>query len=283
MVKRGGLSYNEPGLENQIPPFKGEPMIHLLRRFAFPCAIFLLAALGAGWAQTSATLSDDQVRERLSFIERALDAGRPRARLWLYGWLGAYSAGTAVQWGLAAGHWNDTKPGDGPDSPPVRDREFAQDMLVGGATTALGVVGMLIDPFVPASAPGRLKSLPETTSEERRAKLEAAEDLLRRCARREREGRGWGTHLLNLGVNAAAGAVTAAAFRRPWTDGLITFAAGEAVSLLNIFTQPTRAVRDWQAYQDLGRGDPPDPAPAGSSPAVSVALFPRGLSLSLAW
>jgi hypothetical protein len=57
------------------------------------------------------------------------------------------------------------------------------------------------------------------------------------------------THLLNLGVNAAAGLVTVWAFDRPWSDGLMTFATGEAVSLLNIFSQPRRAVRDLNNYE----------------------------------
>ena len=89
----------------------------------------------------------------------------------------------------------------------------------------------------------------EETPEERRLKLQKAEELLRECARREREGRGWLTHLLNLGVNAAAGLVTVLAFNRPWSDGLLTFASGEAVSLVNIYTQPCRAISDLNDYE----------------------------------
>jgi hypothetical protein len=83
-------------------------------------------------------------------------------------------------------------------------------------------------------------------------------------------------------VNAAAGIVTAAAFHRPWTDGLVTFAAGEAVSLLNIFTQPRRAIRDLAGYEALVRG--------GGSVAVTApppgrdlyfSLSPGGISLGV--
>jgi hypothetical protein len=232
-------------------------MIHGLKRYS--CIALFLAFLSsnAGYAQETAALPDDQVKERLSFITNALDSAQPRAKTWWYGWISAYSAGTVVQWGLAKAHWNDVKTEDGSPQPrTVRDRGFAEDMLVGGATTALGVGGLLIDPFVPAYGPGRLKPMPETTAEERRAKLIRAEELLRQCARRERDGRGWLTHLLNLGVNAAAGVVTAAAFHRPWTDGLMTFAAGEAVSLLNIYTQPRRAIRDLENYEIKYRGRP---------------------------
>ena len=249
------------------------------KRFVFlvllPAVLFACAVR----AQDAAPPTDQQIVERLSFITKALDAAQPRAKTWWYGWISAYAAGTAVQGGLAAAHWNDVKIVDGRTE---RDRGFAEDMLVGGATTALGVGGLLIDPFLPAYGPGRLRSMPDTTAEERRTKLAAAEDLLRRCARREREGRGWRTHLLNIGVNAAAGLATAAAFHRPWTDGLLTFAAGEAVSLLNIYTQPLRAVRDLEEYEAafLGR---PGTAGAGPRPgaAWTFSRFPGGICVSI--
>ncbi len=233
-------------------------------------------------AQESARPSDEQVRERLSYIERALSSARPAARTWWYGWLSAYSAGTVAQWSLAGAHWNDTKPEDGsPVARRVRDRGFAEDMLVGGATTALGLGAMLVDPFVPAYGGKALKRLPDTTPDERRVKLLRAEEVLRRCAAREKRGRGLTTHLLNLGANAAAGIVTAAAFHRPWTDGLVTFAAGEAVSLLNIFTQPRRAVRDLEGYEALvrGGGGPVPSAPPGRD--LYFSLSPRGISLGV--
>lgn len=217
---------------------------------AWSCYALLALAIspGAGYAQEKAAASDEQVRERLSFIEDSLSSGQPAAKTWWYGWIGGYSAGALAMGGLAAGHWNDTKV-DPKTQSEVRDREFAEDMLVGSGTFALGVAGLIIDPFVPAYGSNKLRSLPEGTAEERRLKLEKAEELLRECARREKDGRGLLTHLLNLGANAAAGLVTVWAFDRPWSDGLLTFATGEAVSLLNIFSQPRRAVRDLNNYE----------------------------------
>ena len=258
-------------------------MSHGLKRSALLVLLPALVFLGVARAQDAAPPTDDQVMERLGFITEALHAAQPRAKAWWYGWISAYSAGTVAQEGLALAHWNDVKT-DASAQPPrtVRDRGFAEDMLVGGATTALGVGGLLIDPFLPAYGPGRLRSLPETTAEERRAKLAAAEDMLRRCARREKEGRGWRTHLLNLGVNALAGVATAAAFHRPWTDGLMTFAAGEAVSLLNIYTQPRQAIRDLEAYETafMGRPGTARTSPAGGA-AWTVSRAPGGISLNL--
>jgi len=216
------------------------------------CLAFCLAlfSLSPAYAQETATLSDDEVKERLGFIENALRSAQPRARTWWYGWIAGYSAGAIVQGSLAIAHWNDVKSDpDSPNAPKVRDRRFAEDMLVGSGTLALGVGGLLIDPFFPATSAKKLRLIPEATPEERRSKLLQAEELLRRCARREKDGRGLRTHLLNIGVNAAAGLVTVFAFDRKWYDGLITFAVGETVSLANILTQPRRAIRDLEDYE----------------------------------
>jgi hypothetical protein len=255
---------------------KGVRMV-LLKRFTCIVLVLSLANLTAVFSQETG-LSDEQVKERLRFITSALDAGQPRAGTWWYGWIAGYSAG-AVGMGVLAGlHWNDTElVGD----ETVPDRGFAQDMLVGGATFALGVVGLVVDPFVPATAPRKLRSMPETTSTERLTKLRRAEELLRECARREKYGRSLGTHLMNAGANAVAGVVTAAAFKRPWTDGLITFATGEAVSLLNIFSQPMRATRDLKKYETgyPGPGGAACTGPAG--PEWSLSAWPGGVSFRL--
>lgn len=201
------------------------------------------------WASARAQqpqVSDEQAKERLSFIETALNGGKPNAKTWYYGWLAGYSA-SAVTMGILAGvHWDDTTL-EGTESVP--DQEFAQDMLVGGATFALGAAGLLLDPFVPAYASKKVGRLPDSTPEERQLKLERAEAYLRACAKREVRGRSLTTHLLNIGVNAAAGIVTSAAFHRPWTDGLSTFAVGEVISLVTIFTQPMRATHDLANYE----------------------------------
>ncbi len=247
------------------------------------CLAFCLAlfSLSTAYAQETAALSDDEVKERLGFIENALRSAQPRARTWWYGWIAGYSAGAIVQGSLAIAHWNDVKSDpNSPNGPKVRDRDFAEDMLVGSGTLALGVGGLLIDPFLPATSAKKLRLIPEATPEERRLKLLQAEELLRRCARREKDGRGWKTHLLNIGANAAAGLVTTLAFHRKWYDGLVTFAVGETVSLSNIFTQPRRAIRDLEDYEagsfkrrEASFSEPPQRQ-------WEIAVSPSGLSLA---
>jgi len=246
-------------------------MIHL-KRAASVLLVATLAFAAAGYGQEAA-LTDAQATERLGFITKALEAGQPRARTWLYGWLVGYSAGAATMGVLAASTWES----DVDTLLPV-DNSGAQDMLVGSATFALGVVGLVMDPFTPATAAKKLRALPETSPAERQAKLARAEELLRECARRERAGRSLTTHLLNAGVNAAAGVVTVAAFDRPFADGLVTFAIGEAVSLLNIFTQPMRATRDLRKYE---AGYPAASAPAAPRATWSLSVRPGSLCFRL--
>jgi len=244
------------------------------KSFASIVLVILLANFSVAYAQ-EAPPSDEQVKTRLAFITGALNAGQPGAKRWWYGWIAGYSAGAVTMGILSGAHWNDTELVGGI---PVRDRGFAQDMLVGSATFALGVAGLLIDPFVPATAARKLGPLPEATPMERLAKLRRAEELLRQCARREKDGRSLKTHLMNAGANAAAGIVTATAFKRPWTDGLITFAIGEAVSLLNIFSQSMRATRDLKRYEAGGMGDSGVSTPART---WSLGVWLGGLSFRL--
>jgi len=235
-------------------------------------ALALMAALsGEALAQQTADLSDEQVQERLGFLENALVSAQPRAKLWWYGWIAGYSAAALVQGGLAAANWDKT--GD--------DKDFAEDMLVGGATCALGAGGLLISPFVPAYRPAALQSMPEGTPEERRAKLLKAEELMHECAKREKDGRGWLTHGLNLGVNAAAGLVTVLVFDRPWSEGLLTFAISEGVSLLNIFTQPRRAQRDLKNYEIKFLEKPGIYREGAAEPTWYVSVHPGGISLGM--
>lgn len=200
-------------------------------------------------------LSDAQVTERLKYIENALYSAQPGAQGWWYSWMAIYGSATIVQGTLAGVHWSDWRHDHHPlYTRKIRNRAFAEDMLIGGCTTALGVGGLLITPFKSAYLPDRLRSMSANTAAERQAKLMQAEDILRQCAEVEQDGWGWMPHVLNLVVNMGAGLTTVLAFKRPWTDGLITFGESEAVSLLNIFTQPRRNVKSLKNYEAKYKG-----------------------------
>lgn len=253
-------------------------MKHLLdKAFYLGLAVaFILSLVSPAPARAQGVaLSDEQVKERLAFIDNALKAGQPRAETWFYGWLGAYSVGSLAGGILAGSQWADTKIEGGET---VNDRESAEGMLVTGATFLLGVGSLLVDPFTPALAPDELRRIPESTQEERQAKLERAEKMLRDCARRETSGRSLSYHLLNIGANAAGAVVIKAAFHQSWGSALVTFASGEAVSLLNIFTQPTRATRDLKDYEAKYLGKSGALASATSERKWSLSVWPGGLT-----
>ncbi|MBN1533934.1 MAG: hypothetical protein JXA20_14790, partial [Spirochaetes bacterium] len=209
-----------------------------MKRYTVSIAVFMSALVVIGLSSArdchaqGAVQSDAEVSQRIAHIQNALDQGQTRAQAWWYGWIGIYGAGTAVQGGLAAHHWNDFERNRSTNYVRKAAPETRQDMIVGGATTFLGVCGLLVMPFTPAYAPDRLREMPENTPEERRLKLQVAESLLAECAQVEIDGWGWLTHLLNLGVNLTAGLVVWLGFDRPFVDGLLMFAEGEAVSLI---------------------------------------------------
>ncbi len=217
--------------------------------------------------QTAAQLPDEQIKERLSYIERVLERGEHNAELWWYGWLIGYSSATAGQ--MAVYGTSDEK-------------HTKQDMALGAATTLLGAVGQLIDPMVPGYAPDRLDKMPENTPEERRLKLIQAEDLLRRSALREKNGRSWKTHALTAAVNLGGGLVVWLGFKRSVWEGLANAALNTLVTEIQIFTQPTRAIKDYENYLNKYQ--------AGEKPGLSqqrytcfVGLYPGGVRLSIAF
>jgi hypothetical protein len=199
-----------------------------------PLAAALLLVAGRAAAQGTATPADAEVTNRVAFIESALDAGRPAADLWWYGWLAGYGAATAGQIAVCSS---------------TDDQKQRQDMRVGAYNAALGAVGQAVFPLEAGRFAARLKELPAATPEARRAKLAAAEDYLRRAAAQERLGRSWQPHVLSAAVNLGAGLAIWQHYDRPARDGLVTFAISQLVSEIQIFTQPMRATRDLREYE----------------------------------
>lgn len=245
----------------------------------------LFASTGPVFAQKQPllpALNDAQVTERLNYIENALYSAQPGAQGWWYSWMAIYASATIVQGTLAGHHWKDWRHDHHPlYTRKIRNRAFAEDMLVGGCTTALGVGGLLITPFKSAYLPDRLRSMPANTAAERQAKLLQAEDILRQCAEVERDGWGWMPHVLNLVVNIGAGLTTVLAFNRPWTDGLITFGESEAVSLLNIFTQPRKNVKNLKNYEAKYKGGQKTGSYEEYETEIFFTLVPGGIGVGM--
>jgi len=180
-------------------------------------------------------ISDTLVKERIQYIQKMLDEGKPGASLWWNGWLYGYSAGTLGQGIIFF----------------TSDKlETQQDMALGAATSLIAAVGQLVMPMIPASAPKKLSLMPGETPEQRILKLQQAEELFEASSKRESEGRSWKMHAISGGINLSSGLVTWLGFKRTVWAGLGNFALNSAISELQIFTQPTRAIKDYERYCD---------------------------------
>ena len=198
---------------------------------AYIFLILSICAIQQSFSQQ--TIGDTLVAERLRTIEQMLNAGKPNARGWWYGWLYGYSAATVGQGIVMA---------------VSSDRSNRQDMALGGITTILGAANILITPRDPAIASYKLAQIPENTPDERAIKLIEAEKLLKRSADVEKAGRNWQEQALCGVVNVSSGLITWYGFRRNAWAGLENFLINTAISEAQIFTQPTKAMKDYNAY-----------------------------------
>lgn len=165
-------------------------------------------------------ISDSLIDERLQDIHKLLDQDRINAQRWWYGWLAGYSVATIGQGIVYFASENEST---------------KQDMVLGSATTFLGAIGQLLTPIVSVS--------PEQCKE-----LYNSEELLKELALREKEGRSWKVHAITGAVNIGSGLITWLGFKRSFWNGVENFALNTVITETQIWTQPTRAIKDYKNY-----------------------------------
>jgi hypothetical protein len=178
-------------------------------------------------------LSDSIVKERIRSIEKMLNDGKANANRWWYGWLIGYSALSVAQ---GAGYFLS----DDPDA--------KMDWAFGSLSTLVGVTTQVFYPMTPGIAPDHLARLPENNTDDALKKLSVAEDFLKCSALREKKGRSWRLHTLYGLINVGGGLVSIIAFKQPFWGEFRNFAINTVVSEAQIFTQPTKAMKDYQYY-----------------------------------
>jgi len=160
------------------------------------------------------------------------------AERWWYGWLAGYSAATVGQGVI----WFTSD-----------DKTLRQDMALGAATTFLGAMGQLITPVKPKNSD--YPTYREYASGEKSISAEQAAALLKALSVREKEGRSWKTHAIAGVVNIGSGLITWLGYNRTFMDGLENFALNTLITEAQIWTQPVKAVRDYEKYcQKTGPG-----------------------------
>lgn len=202
-------------------------MKKILASLIFLCAFIKLS----GQSEASDTTA---LKERVQYIQQSLTGSAKNVDLWWYGWLGAYSAATLGQGivGFAS-----------------QDQRIRQDMFLGAGTSFLGAAFQLITPLNTGRDAKQLKLMPDFTPEERMAKLAEAERLFELNAMKEKAGRSWKIHALNTAVNLGSGLITWKGFHRTFKEGVENFLLNTLITEAQIWTQPTRAFRDFRRYK----------------------------------
>lgn len=160
------------------------------------------------------------------------------AKRWWYSWLTGYSAATVVQGAIAV---------------TTGEKSTTQDMLNGAATTFIGAIGILATPLIPSKE--SMNHVLTTSFDPGHIYTNAdySKAFLKEIARREKFGRSWKVHAVAGVVNISSGLVTWLGFKRSVGDGLVNFAINTVVTEAEIWTQPIRAVRDYENYEKLHR------------------------------
>ncbi len=215
----------------------------MLRALSLWVVLLTATAVRAENVSNVEAISDEEVVQRLVWIERSLNVGAIGTSLWWGGWMGYAAAEGAYGW-MRYAH--------------TKDRLDKDIWLVTGLGASLWVAQLLIFPMKGAYAPLRLKRMPRDTPEQRRLALKRAEELLADSERAERESLHWSEHVLDL---AWAFGSTAYIFgrgynhvgqRRLYRECAIELALTIVITEAAILSTPRKAIRDLKRYKSYG-------------------------------
>lgn len=235
-------------------------------KFNFSRSIFLILLVFQSLsllAQNS--IPDSLIHERIVEIQNKMNRSRPGINTWWYGWLGAYSAATI---------------GQGAVYFASNDKATKQDMALGAATTFLGAAFQLFTPLSVDNDIKILKQLPDSSKSDQLNKLAVAEKLFEKVAIAEKTGRSWQIHVLNTTVNLGSGLITWLVFKRSVWDGVGNFVLNSVVTEAQIWTQPTRFMKDYEEYCRKYNSDL-SPLANKIQPEYFVSAYPGGVALRI--
>ena len=233
----------------------------LLLAMALPWAISGPAAAEPAQQPSNSpvlALSDAELAARLDFLAERLDAGRPSALAWQWGWTGIYSAGFALNLTEAI------RADDGDD----RVRAVVDAAKSGLAT--IQTVTLLRDPLAASLGARPMRDVPGDDRSSRLERLALGERQLLASAARAETRYSLPRHLVTIGANLLGGAAIYALGDSG--DAVRSTLIGIAVGEAQIWSQPWRATGDLRDYRQTF---------AGAS-GISRAPRPMGTGLRLA-
>lgn len=194
-------------------------------------------------------MDDADVTARIHDLRGRIEREEPPMRHWLT--VFAVLHGALLIGELVLGF---TANGDGPRN----------EAIIGAVSSGLGLVTLMTS-FPPLiGAGGTLDSLPESTPEERVAKLVRAEELIRRSAEATAFVRSPLASLLTTGYVIVMSSLLATLFQRE-TGAYVLAAGGVVLGQGRLLLHPDGILHEWRRYQFAH----PD---AGCHPAVPVAI-----------
>ncbi|MCB8994261.1 MAG: hypothetical protein H6538_01495 [Bacteroidales bacterium] len=209
-------------------------------------------------------VADSALAKNLAELKELYIHDRRSADTWWQAWMYGYAGATVAQSVAAIAG---------------QDKNFRQDMALGAATTFAGVIGQVITPIPPKRF--ELEAF-ESSCETNEALVRETlyyKELLRQLSEREKEGRSWKTHAAATLVNAGSGLITWKAYNRSFRDGLINFAINSVITEAQIWSQPVRAIKDYQKY--INSEFPPQAYKSPHNTQWIAGLYPGGFSLRL--
>lgn len=227
--------------------------------------IIILLFFQANIVFAQETTGDSLVLERIQYIQQALNQSKPAVNRWWYGWLAGYSAATVAQ---------------GSAFLLSHDKATRQDLALGTAIAFVGVTAQWLMPLNTGKDAEKLSLLPETTTDEQLRKLAVAEQLFKSDALKEKTGRSWQIHALNEAVNLSSGLITWIGFKRSVWDGVSNFLLNSIVTETQIWTQPTRTLKDYKNYCRKYKSGM-NPLANKPQPEYVLRTYPGGVSLSI--
>lgn len=199
--------------------------------------VVFLTTFSFAQAQDNQSLNDEEIEARLRFLDSRLQELRKPSSYWQYGWSGFYSVSGAAQLYKAVDE---------------SDSDDEVKYFVGAAKSAGALAMLLVKPLPVVEGMDTYAQMPSDTKEQKLARLEKAESLLRREAIRADSRYTLKPHMLTVGVNLVGAAVIAAFGDSD--DALGSAALGIAIGEAAIWTQPSASIKHWDSYHQKFNG-----------------------------
>ncbi len=219
--------------------------------------ISLLLSSSAFEQETPPQEKADQMLQRIHFAQKLLEDEHEPTRKWFTILRSVYAGAAAVNAVLAR-----------------IDEEGKIAHNTHAVKASLGLIRAFADPYVPTYAPKELRAMPQTTKEEKAAKLAKAEELLEKGSRQAIHRLSWKGRILPAIVHVLGGLVIWH-YQESWERGLISAVVGQTVTEITARTQPSGVIKAWETYQNkfLREGALPQ------EPEVSFFIIPTPLGV----